>query len=67
MFYLLSSQNPAYINKFESIPLWYFWTQFFAADKYIYDLPKASIGLANRGEGYCESDLNRLDSVILSQ
>ena len=43
IFYLYSPQNSAYLTNVESIPLWYFVSQFFDADKYIYNLPKASI------------------------
>ena len=33
MFYLQLSQNFVYLKNFESIPLWYSQTEFFAADK----------------------------------
>ena len=38
MFYFKLLQCFAYLNFFESIPLWYFWTQYFAADKEIPNL-----------------------------
>ena len=43
MFCYYSSQNSAYLKNYESISLWYFVTQLFAAVKYIYNLLKASI------------------------
>ena len=43
MIFYESSQNSTYLTNFESIALLYFVTQFFTADKFIYDLPKAAI------------------------
>ena len=36
-----SSQNSTYLSNFESLSLFYFVTQRFAADKYMYDPPNA--------------------------
>ena len=43
LFLYYSSQTFTYHTNFESIDLWYFVTQYFAADKYIYDLSKSLI------------------------
>ena len=80
MLHLYSSQNSSYLKNCETIYLWYFWTQLFAADKYIYNLPKELFtkkpthcdtesyqGSADLGEGDHVSDLNYLASVILKK
>ena len=48
MFHYESSQNSTYLTNSESISLWYFVTQFFAAYKYIYDPLKALIANTNQ-------------------
>ena len=42
-FYYVSSQNSTYLRNFESISLWYFVSQYFNADKFIYDVLKSLI------------------------